>query len=240
MKADDDDWWWRWEFLSTFNLKSKKNKYMMRRLGKYSGGVTHVTLTMPTYLVRHIEAWSSSKSLMITLIVEAYFRTVRQLDDGHPDLVRLLANLLAMDTYVELIKKENLEGIEVDRRIRSFRTYLRKVLRKNNRHIDKMCGFEVGSAMVRDNVREPHVVKRDDRRRKTSGESAAELGKEGYPDDEDKKELYRTNRSLFKEIFPELYAEWRAQDENKAEDDRQDPTAAEEDGDDPPEDPVTN
>ena len=232
---------WSWEYISLLDLQSKNSKYMMRRLGKYSGGVTHVNLTLPTYLVKHVEAWSSSKSLLITMIIEAYFRRVEQLDDGYPNLARLLANLLAMDQYVKKVKKEGHKGIDTDRALRAYRTYLRKILRKYKRRIEQMSGFEVGAARARSGIRDPHIVKRDDRRRRRQDAiSKQEMGPEGYPEIEDKQELYRINKDLFKQIFPDLYTEWQAQDENKAEDNRQDPTDVEEDGADKPEDPVEN
>ena len=75
-----------WFYVGDFNLLSDKSKYMMRRLGKYSGGVTHVNLTIPTYLLNHVEAWSSSKSLLITLVLEEYLRSCNVLDDKFPSL----------------------------------------------------------------------------------------------------------------------------------------------------------
>ena len=101
--AEDDDI--SWERIVGFNMRSDKSKYIMRRLGKYSGGVTHVNLTIPTYLLNHVEARSSSKSLLVTLIVEEYFRRYDILDSKFPNLSSLYFYLLEMDGFAERVKK---------------------------------------------------------------------------------------------------------------------------------------
>ena len=226
--------------LDNSGMNMLRAKYDMRKLGRLAGGVTRINLTIPTYLLGEIDNWSGSRSLFITFMVEEYMARNGILPKGYPRLNVLYRFIHAMDKFAQRVKDAGGRNKETDRDMRAYKTYMRQFTRAIRRQMKKMCGVAVAAEKMRTVIPEPKRRLRPDLRRLTDAESKQELGPEAYPDIEDKRELYRTNRSLFKQTFPDLYAEWRAQDENKAEDDRQDPTAAEEDGDDPPEDPVTN
>ena len=225
-----------WQHIIGFDMQSDKSKYMMRRLGKYTGGVTHVNLTIPTYLLNHVEAWSSSKSLLITLIIEEHFRNSEVLDSKFPNLSSLYLYLLRMDRLAEKVKKTGGRNIKTDRRMRAYRAYIRKFARVVQRRIDEMAGFETAPARLRTVIPVPHLRLRPDRRRQTDSESEQELGAEAYIDRTDEKnEMYRTDRDRFRQLWPDEYSERRRQDEQRLEDERQDPPDWKEDGDDPPE-----
>ena len=191
-----------WENVVVFDMLSDKSKYMMRRLGKYAGGVTHINLTIPTYLLNHVEAWSSSKSLLITLILEGYLREADVLDDKFPNLARVYGCLVYMDRFAVKTKMAGGHNLETDRTMRAYRAYLRKFTRMVQRRVDEMAGFETAPARLRAMVPEPHVRKRPDRRRQTDSESQQELGAEAYIDRTDEKnEMYRTDRDRFRQLW---------------------------------------
>ena len=227
------------EFLE-LEMDMDRARYDMRRLGRITGGVTRINLTIPTYLLVNIDAWSASRSLFIAFMVEDYMVRNEILPPKCPRLNVLYKFMKAMDRFARRVKLAGGRNRESDRDMRAYRTYMHRFTRAIRRQMKEMLGVAAAAKKLRAVIPEPKRRLRPDLRSLTDAESKRELGPEAYPDIEDKKELYRTNRSLFKQTFPDLYAEWRAQDENKAEDDRQDPTAAEEDGDDAPEDPVTN
>ena len=232
--VEDDDI--SWERIVGFNMRSDKSKYIMRRLGKYSGGVTHVNLTIPTYLLNHVEARSSSKSLLVTLIVEEYFRRYDILDSKFPNLSSLYFYLLEMDGFAERVKKTGGRDLKTDRGMRAYRAYLNKFKRVVQRRINEMAGFETAPKRLRVVIPAPHIRTRPDRRRQTDSESEQELGAEAYADRTDEKnEMYRTDRDRFRQLWPDEYAERRRQDEQRLEDERQDPPDWKEDGGDPPE-----
>ena len=211
--VEDDDI--SWERIVGFNMRLDKSKYIMRRLGKYSGGVTHVNLTIPTYLLNHVEARSSSKSLLVTLIVEEYFRRYDILDSKFPNLSSLYFYLLEMDGFAERVKKTGGRDLKTDRSMRAYRAYLNKFKRVVQRRIDEMAGFETAPARLRVVIPKPHIRTRPDRRRQTDSDTELELGRESdtlmerlREDPDAKRELFQQDPQKFKQLFPDDYDDW--------------------------------
>ena len=224
------------DFLVDFDLDKDNSKYMLRRLCKYAGGSTHVTLTLPTYLVEHINLWSASKSLLITFIIEDYLYREKIMAGNHPSLPALYKYMLAMDRFAQKVKREGGRTKETDRVMRAYKSYIRRFMRVLKRRVKEISGIETVAAKSRLVVPEPRVRLRPDRRRQTDSESEQELGAEAYADRTDEKnEMYRTDRDRFRQLWPDEYSERRRQDEQRLEDERQDPPDWKEDGDDPPE-----
>ena len=204
-----------WEYVTDFDMLSDKSKYMMRRLGKYTEGVTHVNLTIPTYLLNHVEAWSSSKSLLVTLIVEEYCRRYEILDSKFPNLSSLYLHLVRMDRFAEKVKKTGGRNHETDRVMRAYRAYIRKFARVVQRGIDEMAGFETAPARLRVVIPVPHPRLRPDRRRQTDSDTERELGRESdttmerlREDIDAKRELFQQDPQRFKQLFPDDYDDW--------------------------------
>ena len=204
-----------WDHVTDFDMLSDKSKYMMRRLGKYAGGVTHVNLTIPTYLLDHVEAWSSSRSLLITLIIEEYFRDSEVLDDKFPNLASLYKCLVAMDRLAVLVKNGGGPSFKTDQVMRAYRAYIRKFARVVQRRIDEMAGFETAPARLRVVIPNPHIRKRPDRRRQTDSDTEFELGRESdttmerlREDLDAKRELFQQDPQRFKQLFPDDYDDW--------------------------------
>ena len=212
-------------------------KYDMRKLGRLAGGVTRINVTIPSYLLLYLDCWTGSRSLFITFMIEDYMSRNEILPAKYPRLTVLYKFMKLMDKYAQKVKDAGGRNLETDRMMRAYRSYMHKFARAVRREMKKVMGIATVAKKAREVIPEPRIRTRPDLRRKQDAISKQEMGPEGYPETEDKRELYRTNKNLFKQIFPDLYTEWQAQDENKAEDDKQDPTDVEEDGADKPEDP---
>ena len=223
-------------FVAGSALPDGRHKSIMRRMGKYAGGVTHVQLTIPTYLIETIDGFTSSRSAYITLAVEKQMRYSGLLGRKFPSLGLLYRALVHMDLYVMRFKSEGGRTLETDRMMRAYRSYFKRFERMMLRRIEDIARVRRSWLGVRVEIKEPYIRTRPDRRRQTDSDSEADLGAEAFADKpEDKNEMYRTDRDRFKRLFPVEYAERRRQDEERLEDDRQDPAGWEEDGDDPPE-----
>ena len=219
-----------WQRIIGFDMQSDKSKYMMRRLGKYTGGVTHVNLTIPTYLLNHVEAWSSSRSLLITLIIEEHFRNSEVLDSKFPNLSSLYLYLLRMDRLAEKVKKTGGRSLKTDQVMRAYRAYIRKFARVVQRRIDEMAGFETAPARLRTVIPVPHLRLRPDRRRQTDSDTERELGKESdtlmerlREDPDAKRDLFQQDPLRFKALFPDDYADWYKGSDAEHEEEEEEP-----------------
>ena len=224
------------EFLFDFDLMDGDAKYRLRKLCKYTGGSTHLTITLPTYLVKHLEIWTESKSLFLAFIIEDYLIREEVMCSGIPSLPVLYKYMLAMDRFAQKVKREGGRTKETDRVMRAYKAYIRRFMRVLKRRMNEISGIETVAAKPRVVIPGPYLRSRPDRRRQTDSESEQELGAEAYVDRTDEKnEMYRTDRARFKRLWPDEYSERRRQDEQRLEDERQDPPDWKEDGDDPPE-----
>ena len=223
------------EFLE-LEMYMDRAKYDMRKLGRLAGGVTRINLTIPTYLLVNIDAWSASRSLFVTFMVEDYLSRNEILPPGCPRLNVLYKFMKAMDRFAQKVKDAGGRNLETDRTMRAYQTYMRRFTRAIRRQMKEMLGVATAAKKVRKVIPKPHIRTRLDRRRLTDAESKQELGAEYYADREDEKnELFRTDPDKFKRFWPDEFIERKRQDGQQAEDDRQDPTPQQEDGDDPPE-----
>ena len=223
-------------FVAGSILPEGSHKSIMRRIGKYSGGVTHVTLTIPTYLVDTIDSFTSSRSAYITLAVEKHMRYAGLLNYKRPSLTRLYYHLVHMDLWAMQLRAKGRPGwsIEKDKVIKSYRAYFKRFERHMQEMVDELVGRRSAFRGLRKEIREPYIRTRPDMVHKTDSESKQDLGVEYYADrTEEKNEMYRTDPDKFKSIWPDEYAERKRQDGQQDEDDRQDPTSQQEDGDDP-------
>ena len=223
-------------FIAGAALPDGRHKSIMRRMGKYAGGVTHVSLTIPTYLVDTIDCFTSSRSAYITLAVEKNLRYAGLLNNKWPSLGALYYHLVHMDLWVMQLKARRCWNIESDKVVKSYRQYCKRFERAMLRRVEEIAGLRRSWIGLRKEIKEPYVRTRPDLRRQTDSDSEIDLGAEAWVDRTDEKnEMYRTDRDRFKQLFPSEYAERRRQDEQRLEDERQDPPDWKEDGDDPPE-----
>ena len=223
------------EFLE-LEMDMDRARYDMRRLGRITGGVTRINLTIPTYLLVNIDAWSASRSLFVTLMVEDYMSRNEILPPGCPRLNVLYKFMKAMDRFAKKVKLAGGRNRETDRTMRAYQTYMRRFTRAIRRQMKEMLGVAAAAKKLRSVIPVPKLRLRPDLQSRTDAESIQDLGAEYYADRTDEKnEMYRTDPDKFKSIWPTEFYERKRQDGQQAEDDRQDPTPQEEDGDDPPE-----
>ena len=225
-------------FVAGAILPEGRHKSIMRRIGKHSGGVTHVTLTIPTYLIDTIDSFTSSRSAYITLAVEKHMRYAGLLNNKWPSLSRLYYHLVHMDLWVQQLQARGRAGwsIDKDKVVKSYRAYFKRFERYMEERVNDLAGLRTSFGGMRKEIREPYIRTRPDMVRRTDSESESDLGAEAYVDKTDEKnEIYRTDRDKFRQLWPAEYAERRRQDEQRLEDERQDPPDWKEDGDDPPE-----
>ena len=223
------------EFLE-LEMYMDRAKYDMRKLGRITGGVTRINLTIPTYLLVNIDAWSASRSLFVTFMVEDYLARNEILPPKCPRLNILYRYMKATDRFAKKVKLAGGRNLETDRTMRAYRTYMRRFTRAIRRQMKEMLGVATAAKKIRAVIPAPKQRLRPDLVRRTDAESKQDMGAEYYIDKEDEKnEMYRTNPDKFKSIWPDEFIERKRQDGQQAEDDRQDPTPQEEDGDDPPE-----
>ena len=223
-------------FVAGSTLPVGRHKSIMRRIGKYSGGVTHVTLTIPTYLVDTIDLFTSSRSAYITLAVEKHMRYAGLLNYKWPSLTRLYYYLVHMDLWAMQLRSKGRPdwSIEKDKTIKSYRAYFKRFGRHMQEMVAEVANLRLAYGKMRKEIREPFIRSRPDMVRKTDSESIQDMGAEYYADKPEKKnEMYRMNPDKFKSIWPDEFIERKRQDGQQAEDDRQDPTPEQEDGDDP-------
>ena len=129
------------EFLINFDLQDDNSKYMLRKLCKYAGGSRHVTLTLPAYLVHHIETWSKSKSLLIAFIIEDYLIRDELLMRDYPSLQVLYKYMLAMDRFAKKVKQDGGRTKETDRVMRAYKAYIRRFHARHSAPHERDCGF---------------------------------------------------------------------------------------------------
>ena len=225
-------------FVAGATLPKGRHKSIMRRIGKHSGGVTHVTLTIPTYLVDTIDAFTSSRSAYITLAVEKHMRYAGLLNYKWPSLTRLYYHLVHMDLWAMQLRIKGRPdwSIDNDKTIKSYRAYFKRYERQMQELVDHLVGLRSSFGGLRKEIREPYVRTRPDMVRKTDSESTSDLGAEAHVDRTDEKnEIWRTDRDKFRQMWPSEYNERLRQDEDRKEQERQDVPNWKEDGDDPPE-----
>ena len=217
------------EFLE-LEMYMDRAKYDMRRLGRIAGGVTRINLTIPTYLLAHIDAWSASRSLFVTFMVEDYLVRNEILPPKIPRLNVLYKYMKAMDRFAQKVKLAGGRNLETDRTMRAYKSYMRKFTRAIRRQMKEMLGIATVAKKVRAVIPVPRPRLRPDRMRQTDSESAQELGKENesymeYLRDnpEAKQELLHEDPERFKELFPDDYDEWYAESDSRFEDERDDP-----------------
>ena len=223
------------EFLE-LEMDMDRARYDMRRLGRITGGVTRINLTIPTYLLVNIDAWSASRSLFVAFMVEDYMARNEILPPGCPRLNVLYKFMKAMDRFAKRVKLAGGRNLETDRTMRAYQTYMRRFTRAIRRQMNEMLGVATAAKKLRAVIPVPKLRLRPDLRRRTDAESIQDLGSEYYADRTDEKnEMYRTDPDKFKSIWPVEFRARKMEDGQQAEDDRQDPTPQQEDGDDPPE-----
>ena len=216
-------------------LTSERSKYIMRRLGKYTGGVSHIQVTIPTYILEQIDVWSSSRSFFITLVVERYLRRTEKLDGKYPSLGDLYYWLVCYDDFAARVKQQG-RTAESERERRAYIACFKRYLRAIGSRLNELGAVGHPAPKPRVKIQDPYIRERGDRRRMADPDSVLDLGAEAYVDRTDEKnEMYRTDRDRFRQLWPAEYAERRRQDEQRLEDERQDPPDWQEDGDDPPE-----
>ena len=123
-----------------FDLLKEDSKYKLLKLCKHAGGSTHVTLTLPTYLVQYADMFSSSRSLLITLVLEDYFRREEVLSPKYPSLQTLLKYLLAMDRFAQKVKRTGGSTNETNRTLRAYQAYMRRFTRVIKRRMRETMG----------------------------------------------------------------------------------------------------
>ena len=225
-------------FIAGAVLPEGRHKSIMRRIGKHSGGVTHVTLTIPTYLIDTIDSFTSSRSAYITLAVEKHMRYAGLLNNKWPSLTRLYYYLVHMDLWVMQLQARgrNSWAVDKDKMVKAYRAYFKRFERHMQNRVNELVFFRHFGSSLRKEIREPYIRTRPDMVRRTDSESESDLGAEAWVDRTDEKnEMYRTDPDRFKGLWPVEFAERKRQDGQQFEDDRQDPPDWKEDGDDPPE-----
>ena len=218
------------DILVDLDLENEDSKYRLRRLCKYAGGSTHVTLTLPTYLVSSVEAWSTSKSLLIAFVIEDFFSRYGALPAKCPALAVAYKYMLAMDRFARKVKSAGGSDRETNRTMRAYKAYFRRLTRVMRRRTLEIAGIESIAVEERYVVPEPRIRLRPDRRRLTDSESARELGKENESemerlrdDIEARRELFHNDPERFKELFPEDYAEWYGESDSEFEEEVEEP-----------------
>ena len=216
-------------------LANDKAKYILRRMGKYTGGVSHIQVTIPTYLLEQIDVWSNSRSFFITLVVERYLRRTEKLDGKYPSLAELYYWLVCYDDFAAKVKREG-RSAQSDRERRAFLACFKRYLRAIGNRLNELGGVGYTKPKPRVKIQDPYIRERRDRRRLEDSDSISDLGAEAFVDRTDEKnEIWRTDRDRFRQMWPSEYIERLRQDEDRREEERQDPEAWREDGDDPPE-----
>ena len=219
-------------FVAGSTLPAGRHKSIMRRIGKYSGGVTHVTLTIPTYLIDTIDLFTSSRSAYITLAVEKHMRYAGLLNHKWPSLTRLYYYLVHMDLWAMQLRSKGRPdwSIEKDKTIKSYRAYFKRFGRHMQEMVAEVANLRLAYGKLRKEIREPFIRSRPDMVRKPDSESARELGKENesymeflreHP--EAKRELYHESPEIFKSLFPDDFEEWEMESDSKYENERDDP-----------------
>ena len=225
-----------YDFIAGSLLPKDRHRSIMRRMGVYSGGVMHVQLTIPKYLIDVIDRFTTSRSAYITLAVEKQMRMSGLLHRKYPSLGLLYRTLVHMDLFAMRYKSTGGRNREAVRMMRAYRSFFKRFERMMQQTLDWAAGFGVYPFEPHVEAKSPYIRTRPDRRRQTDSDSEIDLGAEAWVDRTDEKnEMYRTDRNRFKRLFPSEYAERRRQDEQRLEDERQDPPDCKEDGDDPPE-----
>ena len=225
-------------FIAGAVLPEGRHKSIMRRIGKHSGGVTHVTLTIPTYLIDTIDSFTSSRSAYITLAVEKHMRYAGLLNNKWPSLSRLYYHLVHMDLWVMQLQARGSNGwaVDKDKMVKAYHAYFKRFERHMKDMVDDLVHHRHFFVKLRKEIREPYIRTRPDMVRRTDSQSTSDMGSEAHIDKTDQKnEIWRTDRDKFRQMWPSEYNERLRQDEQRLEDERQDPPDCKEDGDDPPE-----
>ena len=225
-----------YDFIAGSLLPKDRHRSIMRRMGVYSGGVMHVQLTIPKYLIDVIDRFTTSRSAYITLAVEKQMRMSGLLHKRYPSLGLLYRTLVHMDLFAMRFKSTGGQNRETVRMMRAYRAFFKRFERMMKQTLDWAAGFGVLPFEPHAAVKKPYTRTRPDRRRQTDSDSKKDLGSEAHADETDKKnEIWRTDRDKFRQMWPSEYNERLRQDEQRIEDERQDPPDWKEDGDDPPE-----
>ena len=212
-------------------VRKHSGGYPMRELSKCAGGVEHVPLTIPKYLLKYVELMAHSTSVFVTMLIERFFRKEKMLDAKAPPLGQLLS---VMRAYRKILGKRGDRNAGY-RRLKVRQVYFKRWRRVLEVRMARLTGVKTGGAKLppRVVVRMPYTRTRQER---TDSESERELGKEAFADEPEKLfEMYRQDPKGFSVTHPDQYKTFRKNDPDAMLEDRVDDPESynEEKGDDP-------